>query len=276
MFGNSKTRFTLKSFRAGRLLRRLAHDRRAGVAMALGLTVIPLVGTVGLSVDFSRAYLVKSRLSHAIDAAALAGGSNVDAATLDADIRMYFDANYTPGFMGSYISDFKSQLGSDKETVLVEATAQVPTTFSRVLGFNYISVHAANMARLSVRGMELVLVMDNTGSMRSGGKMMEMKLAAKELIDILYGGRETVNKFYVGLVPYAATVNIGNWRTGWLDDFDPPDYTPTVWKGCVEARNAPFDQDDTPPTVEDFEEHFWETTINDYAAERAANGWIGD
>ena len=36
-----------------------------------------------------------------------------------------------------------------------------------------------------------------------------MKDAATELIDILYGSRDEVENFYVGLVPYAATVNIG-------------------------------------------------------------------
>ena len=36
-----------------------------------------------------------------------------------------------------------------------------------------------------------------------------MKPAATQLIDILYGDRDEVENFYVGLVPYAATVNIG-------------------------------------------------------------------
>ena len=56
--------------------------------------------------------------------------------------------------------------------------------------------------------MELILVMDNTGSMRSSGKMDAMKGAATDLIDILYGEREVVEDFWVGLVPYTVAVNV--------------------------------------------------------------------
>ena len=101
--------------------------------------------------------------------------------------------------------------------------------------------------------------------MRSGGKIDAMKDAAAELIDILYGSRDEVENFYVGLVPYAATVNIGSGRTGWLTGYNAADFAPTTWKGCVEARDYPNDSNDALPEVEAWTPFRWATTLNQYA-----------
>jgi len=136
-----------------------------------------------------------------------------------------------------------------------------------------------------LRGMELVLVMDNTGSMRGNGGMAAMKPAATALVDILYGDRETVQNFWVGVVPYAANVNIGPQHEDWLvsqafdedaawQNADPDSetsfgfhedhYQPTTWKGCVEARDYPRDSNDDPPAVEGWYPLLWRTTLNNF------------
>ncbi|MHA1570712.1 MAG: pilus assembly protein TadG-related protein, partial [Alphaproteobacteria bacterium] len=261
------------------LLSRIFRDNTASAAIWFGLLAIPLVGSAAIGIDGARSYLVKTRLSHAIDAAALAGGGDLASENIVADIKMYFDANYVPGFLGSVLSNFQVIVSDDNETVKVTATVTLPTTFATLLGFDNVTVSEVNVARRSVRGMELVLVMDNTGSMRSGGKMSAMKNAAKGLVDTLYGGRDTVNGFWVGLVPYVAAVNIGNQHQDWVTELNQGAFQPTIWKGCVVARKAPFDQSDlTPfdPGNTKFKPFHWDTTINDYQAERANRGWIGD
>jgi hypothetical protein len=47
-----------------------------------------------------------------------------------------------------------------------------------------------------------------------------MQAAAFDLIDILYGDEDEIDNLWVSLVPYTATVNIGNTRTGWLQAGD--------------------------------------------------------
>ncbi len=53
--------------------RRLRLDRRGAVAVFLAFAIVPLIGFIGIATDTARAYLVKSRLSSALDAAGLAG-----------------------------------------------------------------------------------------------------------------------------------------------------------------------------------------------------------
>ncbi|MGH6944639.1 MAG: TadE/TadG family type IV pilus assembly protein, partial [Geminicoccaceae bacterium] len=40
----------------------------------VGLAIIPLFAIIGLAIDTGRGYMLKSKLSYAIDAAGLAGG----------------------------------------------------------------------------------------------------------------------------------------------------------------------------------------------------------
>jgi hypothetical protein len=105
--------------------------------------------------------------------------------------------------------------------------------------------------------------MDNTGSMR-GTKMTGMKDAATELVDILYGSREEVPQFWVGVVPYAANVNIGTQHADWLTGYDPDAFLPTEWKGCVEARSFPNDSNDEPPDTEQWTAFRWASTLRQY------------
>src|SRR3546814_2147027 len=69
----------------------------------LGFCVIGLVGGVGIAIDTSVAYNVKSRLSAAVDAAALAGARAFASPTRDADIEKFFEANFPAGYMGSVL-----------------------------------------------------------------------------------------------------------------------------------------------------------------------------
>ena len=268
-------------------LRRLAKDQSGAVMMIVGLAIIPLFAVIGLSIDAGRGYMLKSKLSYAIDAAGLAGGRAFDTDLRETDIAMFFEANFPTGYMGAVLDPGHPAVTFDDEenTITIEARATIPTRFMSVAGVHDLSVSARTVIRRELQGMELVLVMDNTGSMRSGGKIDAMKNAASQLIDILYGSRDEVENFYVGLVPYAAQVNIGSGRTDWLvqqsydadaawQNADPDSserfgyhedhYQPTTWKGCVEARDYPRDSNDDTPDVEGWYPYLWRTTLRNF------------
>jgi Flp pilus assembly protein TadG len=267
-------------------LRRLGEDQQGAAMMILGLAVIPLFVLMGLAVDVGRGYMVKSKLSYAIDSAGLAGGRAFETDLREEDIMMFFEANFPPNYMESDIEGGKpTVIFNDQEnTILIEATAIVPTRFMGVAGVHEMRVHARTLIQRELQGMELALVMDNTGSMR-GSKMSAMKDAATDLVNILYGSRDEIENFWVALVPYAATVNIGSQHTDWLiqQSYDPdaawqnadpdsserfgyhPDhFQPTTWKGCVEARGYPRDSNDDPPSVEGWYPHLWRTTLRNF------------
>jgi Flp pilus assembly protein TadG len=197
-------------------LRRLLPDRRGVVAVFIAAAIIPLVGAVGLAIDTTRGYLVKARLNQALDAAALAGGRVYFEPDRDQDIRNFFDANFPPGFIGAEVGELTIAEDAENGRLTVATTATIGTTFTRVFGYERMTLAARSVVERADRGMELVLVMDNTGSMRSNDKIGSMRTAAHELVDILYGDRDTVPNFWVSLVPYTAAVNVGRQNASWL------------------------------------------------------------
>ena len=249
------------------------RDRRGGGATFIAIALIPLVGSVGVATDVARGYLVKNRLTEALDAAGLAAGRQQEDAQRQADAERFFIANYGEGYLGTTV-DGPHLVNSEDETVLVTATATMPTTFASVFGVEEVSIDGRVVVQRNLRGMELVLVMDNTGSMRSSGKMDAMKSSAQNLVNILYGEREEVPNFWVSLVPYAASVNIGAHRTGWLNaGYDANDYLqdPNGWKGCVEARQGGLDMTDDLPTTGAWQSLLWNS--DDASAHSASDNW---
>jgi Flp pilus assembly protein TadG len=253
-------------FRDG-LFARLLEDRRGGMMAIMGLAIIPLFIVVGLAIDTGRGYMLKSKLSYAIDAAGLAGGRAFETDLREEDIMMFFEANFPTGYMSSELLPGHPIITFDdaENTITIEASATIPTHFMSVGGVHEMTVSARTVIKRELRGMELVLVMDNTGSMRGNGGMAAMKPAASELINILYGDRETVPQFWVGVVPYVASVNVGPQHQDWLTGYNAGDFAPTAWKGCVEARAFPRDSNDDPPDVEGWVPYRWATTRNQYA-----------
>lgn len=75
----------------------------APIAVFLGLAIVPLVGAIGIGVDTARGFLVRSRLSQALDAAALAGGRVMFETYRDQDVTMYFTSNFPNGFLGATV-----------------------------------------------------------------------------------------------------------------------------------------------------------------------------
>ena len=119
---------------------RLALDKRGAIAVFLAFAIIPLIGFMGIGTDAARAYLVKSRLSSALDAAGLAGGRAFLTATRDDDIRMYFAANFPPGSLGASVTGPTITVDADAGTISLEASATLDTTLMHLFGFETIGL----------------------------------------------------------------------------------------------------------------------------------------
>ncbi len=195
------------------LSERLRACRRGGVAVFLALAIVPVIGFVGIGTDVARAYLVKSRLSSALDAAALAGGRSFFLTTRDADIDMFFNANFPSGYLGATVTGPIKDPDVDNETLELTASAVVPTSFMRVLGYQDMTVSAYAQVKRELIALDVVLAIDMSGSMTSsaigGGSRIEAaRTAAHTLIDILFGTSSNKDLLGIGLVPWNSKVNV--------------------------------------------------------------------
>jgi len=237
----------------------LPSSDKGGVAAMVGLAVVPMVLALGLAIDGGLAYGAHSKLQGAVDAAALAGArvASSEDGNVEADARMFFDANFPSSFLGGQITDFDANFDEDTGELRIDAEIDLPTSFMRIAGLPTVSVAASAVAQQQLSGLELAMVLDITGSMNkpdpSGGtKIQALKDASETLLDVIYGENETVNDVSISVVPYNTQVNLGSDRTDLLTGFDVADFGDDGWKGCVEARTSPSDLDDTTPSTEAF------------------------
>ena len=104
MFGLSR-RKAATSGRGGGFLSRLARDSRGNTLAIVGAALIPLAAMIGSGVDMSRAYMAKTRLQTACDAAALAGRRVMQNDTLNQTVTdeatRFFNYNFNQGQYGT-------------------------------------------------------------------------------------------------------------------------------------------------------------------------------
>ncbi|MGE0754212.1 MAG: pilus assembly protein TadG-related protein [Alphaproteobacteria bacterium] len=252
-----------------RLLTLLTSFRRAqdGAAMPLiGLAIFMMIAAAGMAIDMSRAQIAQSRLSNALDAAGLAAGSVASSGDINAVAQKYFDANFPSGFMGTNLSTLTVVPDATNEVIVLDIDGTVDTVFMHMLGIDDVDIAAHTEITRASRGMELVMVLDNTGSM-SGSKLTALKDAAETLVNILYGSKSEIDNLWIGLVPFAQAVNIGTAHNSWTSGTF--NWGTTSWMGCVDAREASGrDITDDPPSVALFPKYYW-------ACHSSYNGWYG-
>jgi Flp pilus assembly protein TadG len=193
------------------VLKRFRTNAKGNVAIIFSLSVIPLLMGVGTAVDYMRATDTKARMERALDAAALAVGNAPD--MTNADMRKlairYFRENY-PKADEAVDASLKIMLNGDRIALSVDA--KVPTTLLNIVGVKDIPVSISNEVVRSGNNLEVALALDITGSMGNpNSKIAALKVAAKDLVDILVSDNQY--RFYskVALAPYATAVNVGNY-----------------------------------------------------------------
>ena len=241
----------------------LAED---GVTLPLiALSLLALVGVSGAAIDVARMQLVQAKLSASMDAAGLAAGATLNTADTSAEVNKYLTVNFPAHYLGSSTPTASVTLSGNNMIINITGSTTIQPMFMQLLGVNKLTVSASSQISRTATGLEVVMVLDNTGSMAQSGKIAALKTAATTLVNILYGGQTSVPNLWIGLVPFSQTVNVGSSRTGWMDSTyaNTLNWGPTSWGGCVEARVASGrDITDDPPSLERFHEYYWPSDSN--------------
>jgi Flp pilus assembly protein TadG len=252
-----------------RLGREILRDRGGVAAVFLAVALVPMAGAVGLAIDSSLGYLLRTRMSKSLDAAGLAAGRVALDENAEDTARDFFDANFGAGLQNVEVTDFGFELDESMHFVTLTAEATMPTYFMRIFGHDQMRVAARTVIERQTTGMELALVLDNTGSMQDDDKFETMQQAAYDLVDIIFGDDDVVENVWISVVPFVASVNIGTAHKAWLPATDRVYTSPSswgspssTWKGCVLARAYPRDTDDAPPSVMKFASYRWTAQTN--------------
>lgn len=265
---------------------RFLRDNAGSVTPLLGLASIPVFLASGAALDMARINREQTAFHAAVESAALAVAADDRSATAGLSptelasrktqllemAKKYVAANFRSSSGGN--STINLDLTITGQAVTLTSSLDYPTTIMQLVGFDSVTLSADATVKKAMRPIELVMVMDTTGSMNNSGKISGAKDAAKKLLNTLYSGtlgNVPRSEFIrTALVPFAAAVKLDTQATdfnlNWIDttganplsrlNFNegPTNYpggmnnytawsklkeTSTkslAWNGCVEAR----------------------------------------
>ncbi len=192
------------------LIKKSLPQNRRGVALVLSaLLCLAFIPVIGLAIDGSIAYLVRLKVSTALDAAVVAGaralnvGANSQAQATYAQsvAQQVFNADL-PAANDWGVSNVSlsvsvgSVAASHLRYVTGSASATVPLTFMSLLGQKTVTVGLTATAQR--RNLNVIVVLDHSGSM--SGVIGQMDTDATDFVNSFAAGTDNV-----GLVTFAGS-----------------------------------------------------------------------
>ncbi|MCZ4353329.1 pilus assembly protein TadG-related protein [Roseovarius aestuarii] len=176
------------------------------VALTLFILILMLVAG-GIATDLMRHEMERARLQNTLDTAVLAAAGAPFGSDPAAIVEDYFAKNG----MSSYLND----IGDDDVVALANSTSisasadkSIDTYLLKLSGVDSLNIHAASKAERRVPHLEVSMVLDVSGSMRSNSKLTNLKTAAKQFVTTILSGSKP-GEAVISVVPFSWDVTPG-------------------------------------------------------------------
>jgi hypothetical protein len=272
-----------------RFFGRARRDEGGGILVTAALSMLPVTMLCFAAVEFHNFTRHRTALQDALDSAALAV-ARAPLGSTEAQLRDRYitvlrsHLELRPGLVTLVEAAANPTTGSGPQPSLVIAngaiTAGATLRISPIIANFFLAgdlvISGSSQVQRDVAGLEVALVLDNTGSMSTNNRIGIAKTAAASFVTELErtaGGSGLVK---IGLVPFAGTVKVGAayQNASWIDAAGASSVSREIfattmgqmvttgvnrftllsqmgigWAGCVESRPAPYDVQDTAPTA---------------------------
>lgn len=226
-----RTRAALQSSTATTAYRRFVKNDDGVMTIFACFMILIMILVGGIGVDLMRNEMERTRLQAVSDRAVLAAADLDQPLDPEAVVRDYF----TKSGMGEYVSNVYVTEGLNFRTVEVDATTTMNTQFMGSMGVETLTIPANSKAEEKVNKVEISMVLDISGSMRSNNKMDNLQDAAGVFVDTVLKP-ENRDLISISVVPYTAQVNAGE------DIFDQLNISRRhPYSFCVDFEQADFD-----------------------------------
>jgi Flp pilus assembly protein TadG len=227
-----------------KLARRFGRDESGVFAVVFGVMAIVLVALGGAVVDYVTLEQTRSRAQTALDAAVLALQPEIlkvsyDRQKITDDAEKFLIERIGDNRITASIED--TVISVDDGLLYFRAEVKMPTMFVSLVGVPLLSARVESEAVRKKLALEVVMVLDNSGSMASHGRMPALLNAAQcatyilmydAVVDVPNSqdptksdtcipapGAQLVENVRIALVPFTMFVNVGanNANASWID-----------------------------------------------------------
>ena len=183
------------SIEISKLLRRLARDHAGNVAIIVAAAALPVMGIIGLAIDYSYQLSVKTKLEQAADAAAMAGitaaqtyimnytgtgdptASAIASGETVAQAEFNANAGKLPGGGTLTINNLTVARSGSTLTGNLSYTLTMPTSFMAAVGVKTATVSGASTTTVTMATyVNIHVVIDNSESMGIGATANDQQI----------------------------------------------------------------------------------------------------
>lgn len=229
-------------------LKTFKNEQSGSIAIVMALTFTAVVTLAGGVVDYVRWTAARGETVQAMDAAVLAGGRQMllnktnDEAIQAA--QRYYDQNKSKRLFVDSVT-----FTIDGSKIVATSNSSVKTAFLPLAGIPELPIRETTQAIVEAganggQNVEIAMMLDTTGSM-AGTKMVALKQAAIDLVDIVVWDDQSEFQSRVAVVPFARYVNVGRDAFEIATDYSPPGNSDN--RTCVKERQGTHRYTDETP-----------------------------
>ena len=214
---------------AFRIASRFTRREDGGLIIFSLFIIVCMLLCTGVAIDTLRYEVQRTKIQNTADRAVLAAASLNQDHDPQEVVEDYFQRMGLPA--DAIAVDVTPTVGG--KTVSAATTVAMPSLFMRMVGVDQLTGPALGQAQETVTDVEVVLVLDNSGSMGWSGnyRLDVLKGAAKQFIDDVVRDETGQGTVAVSIVPFATQVNAGPALTGFFDVSDEHAYSHCVTFG---------------------------------------------
>jgi Flp pilus assembly protein TadG len=184
-----------------------ARDENGAMSILTLFLFILMLMMGGIAVDMMRFEHTRVTLQQTLDRSVLAAASLEQTLSPAAVVADYFAKAGLSGQLNAAATTVTQTVNSRKVTAAGSATSH--NYFMHMMGINDLTAPAAAGAEQRRQNIEIVLVLDVSGSMNTNNKIGNLREAAKSFVDTVLAN-DTQNRVSIAIVPYNAQVNLGS------------------------------------------------------------------
>lgn len=190
-------------------LKHILADKRGNVALMTALMLVPVLAVSGAAVDIARVTAARAQLNAALESAVLASASLNNTVDPETVITEFIRKNVAvSGFSENVNIDILENTSAlNSRLMTVQATADVPTFFLKLMDVDKIGIVASSKATQASTNVEIALVLDISSSM-NGNRLTNLKDAAPTFVNAMFDD-DADEYTSINLIPFGGTVNIG-------------------------------------------------------------------
>jgi len=238
-----------KTGRTGdRLMGRVRQRSRAfrrdenGVLVIFGLVLFVLMAMMGgLAIDFMKFEQTRTTLQNTLDRSTLAAASLTQTLDPETVVRDYMDK----AGLSEYLTGVEVNEGINFREVIAQATADTEPYFLHMIGIDELDAPGYSAAEQRITNIEIVLVLDVSGSMLNNNRLTNLRSAANEFVATVLNS-DAENRISIALVPFNGQVNLGTTlRAKFTTTLNPN----VANMNCVDLPAAAYDGFGVPRTL---------------------------